>query len=78
MRETGRAVATDHDTHRVVLRRVFAKTTGSQRGEDAIEIIGSESKMAIGSVDIAGPEGAGRIKGQSPAGHRRRAKRRRS
>ena len=62
--ETGRAVATDHDTHRVVLRRVFAKTVGSQRGEGAIEIIGAESKMAIGAVDVAGPEGAGRINGQ--------------
>ena len=27
----------DHDTHRVVLRRVFAKTVGSQRGERAVE-----------------------------------------
>ena len=35
--ETGGAVAADHDTHRVVLRRVFAKTVGSQRGEDAVE-----------------------------------------
>ena len=62
--ETGGAVAADHDTHRVVLRRVFAKTVGSQRGEGALEIIGAESKMAIGAVDVAGPEGAGRIKGQ--------------
>ena len=60
----GRAVATDNDTHRVVLRRVFAKTAGSQRGEGAVEIIGAESKMAIVAVDIAGPEGAGRINGQ--------------
>ncbi|MGB9277832.1 MAG: hypothetical protein WCC08_21645, partial [Terrimicrobiaceae bacterium] len=43
---------------------VFAKTAGSQRGEGAVEIIGAESKMAIVAVDIAGPEGAGRINGQ--------------
>ena len=64
LRETGKAVATDNDTYRVVLRRVFAKTVGSQRGEGAVEIIGAESKMAIVAVDIAGPEGAGRINGQ--------------
>ncbi len=39
--KTGGAVAADHDTHRVVLRRVFAKTVGSQRGEGAVEIIGA-------------------------------------
>jgi hypothetical protein len=62
--EIGRTVAPDHDTHRVVLRGVFAKTVGSQRGERALEIIGAESKMAIGAVDVAGPEGAGRIESQ--------------
>ena len=50
--------------HRVVLRRVFAKTVGSQRGEGAVEIICMESKMAIGAVDFARPEGAGRIEAQ--------------
>jgi len=62
--ETSWTVAADQDTHRVVLRRVFAKTVGSQRGEGAVEIIGAESKMAIGAVDVACAEGAGRIKGQ--------------
>ena len=56
--ETGRAIATDHDTHRVVLRRVFAKTVGSQSGERAVKIIGTESKMTIAAVDVASPEGA--------------------
>ena len=64
MRKTGGAVAADHDTHRVVFRRVFAKTVGSQHGERAVEIIGAESKMAILTVDFPGPEGAGRIEGQ--------------
>jgi hypothetical protein len=61
---TGRAVAADKNTHRVVLRRVFAKTAGSQRGEGVVEIISAESKMAIVVIDVAGPEGAGRINGQ--------------
>ena len=46
--ETGRAVAADKNTQRVILRRVFAKTAGSQRGEGAVEIVSAESKMAIG------------------------------
>jgi hypothetical protein len=61
---TGRAVAADKNTHRVVLRRVFPKTAGSQRGEGVVEIISAESKMAIIVIDVAGPEGAGRINGQ--------------
>jgi hypothetical protein len=61
---TGRAVAADKNTKRVILRRVFAKTAGSQRGEGVVEIISAESKMAIVVIDIAGPEGAGRINGQ--------------
>jgi hypothetical protein len=64
LRKTTGAVAADHDTHRVVLRSVFAKPACSQRSKGAIEIIGAESEMAIGAVDVAGPEGAGRIKGQ--------------
>jgi len=64
LRVTGGAVAADHDTHWVVLRRVFAKTVDSQRGERAVEIIGAESKMAIGGGDVAGPEGTDRIDGQ--------------
>ena len=64
LRKTGGPVAADHDTHRVILRRVFAKTVGSQRGERAFEIISAESKMAIRAVDVAGPERTGRIKGQ--------------
>jgi hypothetical protein len=62
--EAGGSVAADHDTHRVVLRRVFAKTVDSQRGERAFEIIGAERKMGISAVDVAGPEGAGRIESQ--------------
>ena len=42
----------DHDTHRVVLRCVFAKTVDSQHGDGAVEIIGAESKMAIRAVDF--------------------------
>jgi hypothetical protein len=61
---TGRAVATDKNTHRVVLRRVFAKTAGSQRGESVVEIISAESKMAIVVINVAGPEGAERMNGQ--------------
>ena len=45
-------------THGIVLRCVV----GSQRGEDAVEIIGSEGKVAIGTVDVACPEGSGRIR----------------
>jgi hypothetical protein len=36
----------------------------SQRGEGTVEIVGAESKMAIVPVDVAGPEGAGRIESQ--------------
>ena len=50
--------------HRAVLRRVFAKAVGTQRSKDAVEIIGAESKMTIGAVDVAGPERAGRIESQ--------------
>ena len=50
--------------HRVVLRRVFAKTVDSQRVEGALEIIGAEGKMAIAGGDVAGPEGTDRIDGQ--------------
>jgi hypothetical protein len=64
LRETGGTVAADDDTQGIVLRRVFAKTVGSQRGERAIEIIGAESEMAIGAVYVPGPKGAGRIEGQ--------------
>jgi hypothetical protein len=56
--EPGGSVAPDHDTHRVVLRRVF------QHGERTLEIIGAEGKMGISAVDVAGPEGTGRIEGQ--------------
>jgi hypothetical protein len=79
LEETGEAVAADHDTHRVVLRRVFAKTVSSQRGEGAVEIIGAESQMAIVVIDLAGP-GRSRADGRSnaPAGCRSRARRRRS
>ena len=45
-------------------RVVFAKTAGSQRGEGAVEIIGAESQMATVVVDVAGPEGAGRMDDQ--------------
>jgi len=62
--ETGEPVPADHDTRRVVLRRVLAKTVGSQRGEGLVEIVGAESKMTIVAVDLAGPEGAGRIESQ--------------
>jgi hypothetical protein len=62
--ETGGTVAANHDTHRIVLRPVFAKTVGSQRGERSIEIIGAESKMGIVAVDVPGPEGARRIESQ--------------
>jgi hypothetical protein len=53
LRVTGGAVAADHDTHWVVLRRVFAKTVDSQRGERAVEIIGAESSLwrTSGSLD---------------------------
>src|SRR5580704_16561383 len=61
---TGRAVAADKNTRRVVLRRVFAKTASSQRGEGAVEIISAKAKMAIVVIDVAGPEGAGRMNGQ--------------
>jgi hypothetical protein len=61
---TGRAVAADKNTGRVVLRLVFAKTAGSHRGEGAVEIISAEAKMAIVVIDVAGPEGAGRMNGQ--------------
>ena len=54
--ETGGAVAADDNTHRVVLRRVFPKTVGNQCGKGAVEIFGAEGKMAIGAVDVAGPE----------------------
>ena len=53
-----------NDAHRVVLRRVFPKTAGSQLGEGAVEIIGAERKMAIVIVDVADPEGARRIDSQ--------------
>ena len=59
LREPGGSVAADHDTHRVVLRRVFAKTVDSQRGERTLEIIGAESEMGISAVDVAGPERPG-------------------
>ena len=62
--EAGRAVSSDHDTHRVILGRVFAKTVGCQCGEGRVEIIGPKSKMGIGAVDVAGPEGAERRNGQ--------------
>jgi len=45
--------------HRAVLRRVFAKAVGTQRSKDAVEIIGAESKMTIGAVDVTGPEPVG-------------------
>ena len=45
-------------------RVVFAKTAGSQRGEGGVEIIGAESQMATVVVDVAGPEGAGRMDDQ--------------
>jgi hypothetical protein len=54
-------VAPDDDTHRVVLRRVFAKTVEGQRGERSLEIIGAESKMGISAVNVAGSEGTWRI-----------------
>jgi hypothetical protein len=57
-------VAPDQDMHRVVLRRVFAKTVDSQRGERALEIIGAEREMGVSTVNVAGPEGTGRIEGQ--------------
>ena len=62
--EPGRSVAADNDMHRVVLRRVFAKTVGSQHGEGTVEMIGAESQMATVVVDVAGPEGAGRMDDQ--------------
>ena len=43
--EISRADATDHNTHWVVLLRVFPKTVGNQRGEGAVEITGAESEM---------------------------------
>ena len=64
MGKPGGSVAPDHDTHRVVLCRVFAKTVDSQRVEGALEIIGAEGKMAIVIVDVADPEGARRIDSQ--------------
>ena len=64
LRVTGGAVAADDDAHGVVLRRVLPKTAGSQFGEDAVEIIGAEGKMAIVIVDVADPEGARRIDSQ--------------
>jgi hypothetical protein len=57
--ESGGAVAANNDMHRVVLRRVFAKAVGTQRSKDAVEIIGAESKMTIGAVDVTGPEPVG-------------------
>jgi hypothetical protein len=44
LRETGGAVAADHYAHRVVLRRVFAKTVGGQHVEGALEIISAKAK----------------------------------
>jgi hypothetical protein len=64
LRETRGTVAADHDTHRIVLRRIFAKSVGCQRGEGAVEIIGAEGKMAIGAIDVLGPEGARRMESQ--------------
>jgi hypothetical protein len=63
LRETGRAVAADHNAHRVVLRRVFAKTVGNQQVEGALEIISAEGKMAIGTIDVACPERAVHLQG---------------
>jgi hypothetical protein len=40
------------------------KPVGSQRGEGTVEIIGSEGEMAIVVVDVAAPEGAGRMDDQ--------------
>ena len=62
LRETGGTVAADHDTHRIVLHRVFAKTVGSHRSEGAVKVIGAKSEMTIGTVNVAGSEGARRIK----------------
>ena len=64
LRETGGTIAADHDMHRIVLRRVFSKAVSSQCSEGAVEIIGAESEMCIGAVDVAGSEGAGRMNGQ--------------
>ena len=62
--KTGGSAAADHDTHRIVLRRVFAKTVDSQSCERTVEIIGAEGKMGVSAVDVAGPERPGRIEGQ--------------
>jgi hypothetical protein len=40
--------------------RIFSKAVS----EGAVEIIGAESEMGIGAVDVAGSEGAGRMNGQ--------------
>jgi hypothetical protein len=63
--KTGRTIATHHDSHRIVLRCVFAKTIGYQSGESALEIVRAESKMIISAIDVARPKGAGRMKGQT-------------
>ena len=34
----------------------FVKTVGNQRSEGAVEIIGAKGKMAIITVDVAGPK----------------------
>ena len=60
----GGSVTPDHDTHRVVLRRLFAKAVDSQRGESAVEIIGAEREMRISTVNVSGSEGTLRIEGQ--------------
>ena len=58
--KTGGAIATDHDSHRVIFRRVFAKTVGNQCGERAMEIFGAEAKWVSAPSTLSArkePEG---------------------